>query len=146
VTLVKFEQCVMHIDHGDRYIATAFSDGSKAEARPNWEPDDIARAKDLGYAGDCWLMTLTHEAFHTFVGELLGFGRSIVLWGVAHGKPKPVGGLPEEGYVTSFQRYLNTGDIDDLVMGLFDRARERHGLYDYQVVRMARGLLVEVHG
>jgi hypothetical protein len=87
---------------------------------------------------------MDHECLHTFVGELFGFGHSVVLWGVAHDNPTPKWGMAEEGYNTSMAKYINTGEPDDLVLGLFDQARERHGLYEHQVVRMVRGLLQEV--
>jgi hypothetical protein len=146
VVVVQFSNCALFVDHADSYIETTWPDGAKAVARPNFQLSDIERAHDLGYGGDVWQMCLDHEAVHTLVGELLGAGHSVILHNVAYGDKRkwPPGGLEEEGYVTGLQRYLNTGRADAMVLGLFEQVRNRHGLYDQQVVRMARGLLVEI--
>lgn len=144
--VLRFAECALHVEHGSRYIETVFDDGTKAVATPNWEPDDVFRAKQLGYRGNCWEMCMDHESLHSAVGELFGHGHSVVLWNVAHGDPKkwPEWGREEEGFVTSTQRFVNTGDRDDLFWGVLNKARDRYGLYDGQVIRMIRGLLAEV--
>lgn len=147
MTLVRFSECVLFVDHADTYMETVFPTGHKAMARPQCRPEDIERAYSLGYDGDTWLMTLAHEPLHSFVGELFGMGHSVILWNVAYGDHAkwPEWGREEEGYTTSLQRFINTGERDDLVFGLLDRAREHHGLYENQVFRMVRGLLAEVN-
>ena len=144
--VLRFAECALHVEHGSRYIETVFDDGTKAVATPNWEPDDVFRAKQLGYRGNCWEMCMDHESLHSAVGELFGHGHSVVLWNVAHGDPKkwPEWGKEEEGYCLSLAKYLNTGERDDLVRGVFNMACERHGLYEQQTERMLRGLLQEV--
>jgi hypothetical protein len=125
-------------------MQTIFDDHSFAPATPNSSPVDTERAHVLGYNGDTWSMTLDHELLHTWVAERLGRECSVVLWNVAHGKPKPHGGLVEEGYVTSIQRFLRCGDLDDLVHGFLARAHLLTGLPRDELVRQARDLLAEV--
>jgi hypothetical protein len=147
MSTIRFAECILHVDHADQYLETAFRDGTVAPARPNHRPEDIQRAHELGYAGDCWAMVLDHEPIHTFVGEIFGFGHSVILWNVAHGGEKrwPEWGKEEEGYTTSLQTFVRTRVCDDLVLGLFKQAYERLGLYPNQVEWMVRGLLAEVH-
>jgi hypothetical protein len=112
------------IDHADRLVTTAFPDGTNVPARLEDTNEYRAMAARLGYEGDLWRLCWQHEAFHTWVPVMMGHPHSLVLWNVAHGNPKrwPEGGREEEGYVTSWQRYMQTGESDDLVLGIVARA------------------------
>lgn len=134
----------MRIDHADRYACTVFADCTIAEARPHDTTEYFQQAHSMGY-DDVWTSCVEHEALHTLVGELCGVGHSVVLSGVAHGRLKPAGGLEEESQVMSLQRFVRTGECDDVVQGLFDRVHERLGLYPKQVEWLVKGLLAEVH-
>lgn len=146
MTVLPFQQCRLEVDHRTRYIQTVFEDGTYAPATPNYEPSDVQRAHDLGYGGDCWQMCMDHETMHTWVAECMGFPYSLILWNVAHGGRYrwPDGGREEEGYVTSMQRFLRRGDMDDLVHGFFDSAREVTGLAPDVITAQARQLLADV--
>jgi hypothetical protein len=142
VTTIYFPNCRLYVDHEARYVQTVFEDGTYAPATPNQREEDINRARDLGYDGDTWEMTLDHELLHTWVPQQMGLAYSQILWNVAHGGGKkwPPWGKEEEGYVTSFQRYLRLNKMDEMVQGFFGRINMPH----HVAVARAKDLCQEI--
>lgn len=105
------------------YVETVFPDGTKAPAAP--EDNDAYRVTTarLGYT-DPWQQCLEHEIFHTWVAQKMGYEHSTILWNVAHGGGKkwPEGGMQEEGYVTGWQKFMRTYELDDMARGFLNRA------------------------
>jgi hypothetical protein len=86
-------------------------------AAPNWgHPPSVRLAHELGYNGDCYLMSRDHEILHHVIASHRGAPWSWTLWWEAHKDehrlPKPPLGLysEEEGLTLALQRLLKRGD------------------------------------
>lgn len=72
-----------------------------------------------GYAGyvDPMQFGLEHDILHHHITEVLGWGRSSVVWWDAHGQPDEPETKElrdtEEHVVIRLQRYINLGEMDD---------------------------------
>lgn len=105
------------------YVETVFHDGRRVVATPeagNSAYNDNARA--LGYGDDLELLSREHEMLHTFLAERIHGGASPTLWAVAHGQGNdpnfpdlaPIWEqIYEEAMVLAFQKYMNTGAVDE---------------------------------
>jgi hypothetical protein len=117
---LPFRPCVLRI-HDDEWIKKVeivFHDGAVSEAYPPWgDPEHIAASWYAGYGGDQWRMMMEHEISHALLSDLLGQPHSFSVWSHAHGTGQPGKKmsqrvLDEEHIVTSFQRWINTGQWD----------------------------------
>lgn len=140
---ITFRSCTIVIDYDAQHIETKFPDGSVAPARPEDSDAYRATAERLGYGADTWRLCVDHEILHTWVPQMMGEPRSTILWNVAHGGAKhwPPGGKEEEGYVTSVQTWLNTGEIDDLAYTFLERCAQLFEIDLLAVEHQARALL-----
>lgn len=90
---------------------TTFDDTSSVDAVPHDTHHYAIISHRLGYGDDVLAYCQEHEFAHAFVAERLLDDRSIVLWGLAHGKPVPRGeGLFEEMAAQTFQRWLRANE------------------------------------
>lgn len=114
--VIKLGEVEIDIWDEHRLLATVFPDGLSVTAAANDDPDSVARAHDLGYAGDCWEMSKAHELAHHILSCAQGRPYSRVLRGVA---VREAGGKKdaiisqqesdfEEQMVLEFQRYVMT--------------------------------------
>jgi hypothetical protein len=127
--------------HDDHYLATEYPGGTTARATPHDTDEYRDTTRDLGYGEDTWRQCLEHELLHTWVALKLGKQHSVVLWGVAHGNRRPIGGRREEGYVMGLQRYLNTCETDPSVDEFFTECKRLWDQEQTSVVEQARELL-----
>jgi hypothetical protein len=107
-------RCRFEIDDDRRRAKTVFDDGSELVAAPVMDPENVARARSLGYAGSdeeaVWKMTRHHDLVHTLLAEAEGFPFSPTLHAVANGYELPPGmSQREERIVFLIQRLLNVG-------------------------------------
>jgi hypothetical protein len=146
MTTLTFQRCRLDVDHERKYMQTTFEDGTYAPATPNYREDDVRRARELGYRGDTWQMTLDHEPLHTLIAEMMGESYSRILWNVAHGGGLrwPEGGREEEGYVTALQAYLRCAAVSDMLHGFLDRAHAATGHSKLLIIDMAREVTRDV--
>jgi hypothetical protein len=90
----------------DGWVRTTLPDGTAVHATPGTTEEDIARARSLGYGGDCWLMTRDHDRFHAMLAYALDLPESPALRATARGdKPALLTDL-EEAAVLGIQRYV----------------------------------------
>jgi hypothetical protein len=118
------KNCRFEIDDETRRAETIFGDGSRLAAAPVMDPENIARARALGYEGSdedaVWEMTRHHDLVHTVIAEAEGWPFSPTLHAVANGYELPPGtSQREERLVFLVQRLLNVG-LDEV---LSDNAR-----------------------
>lgn len=86
---------------GTAWLRTEFPDGTVVDAHPNHEPEDLARAKSLGYPS-VQEMTMDHDLFHQLLAwALLGQSSRVVT-----GTDDPEFAEAEEAAVLALQRYL----------------------------------------
>lgn len=106
------------------HLRTTFADGTALDAAANTDPESVARAHALGYAGDTWQLSRDHEIVHLWLAQLLGWPVSPTLWTAARpGRPGSAApGLreAEEVLVLAFQRWLRQGAWDDHLQPLVD--------------------------
>jgi hypothetical protein len=112
-------RCRFEIEDGRRRARTVFDDGSELVAAPVMDPENIARARSLGYTGSdadaVWEMTRHHDLVHTLLAEAEGFQFSPTLHAVANGYEMPPGmSQREERIVFLIQRLLNVGLVEVL--------------------------------
>jgi hypothetical protein len=111
---ITIGECVITIDDDARRLVTRFPDGSELPATGNADPESVARAHDLGHAGDTWAMSRDHEIAHSFLAARAGRPCSPTLYHAAN-PDSPVGADPEERLreecrVLTFQRFVTSGD------------------------------------
>lgn len=104
------------VDDEQFHVATTFPDGTVATGVAQFEDDDEARARGLGYEGTrpdvCWAMHRDHDLLHHVVAQAQGWPYSMVLWAVAHQVEHPQGfGNVEERTVFLVTRALNLGGL-----------------------------------
>ena len=110
----SLRRCRFEIDDERRRAKTVFDDGSELVAAPVMDPENISRARSLGYCGSdedaVWKMTRHHDLVHTLLAEAEGFEFSLTLHAVANGYELPPGmSQREERIVFLIQRLLNEG-------------------------------------
>lgn len=115
------------IDHNRRSVLTTFPDGSCLYAEPEDNDAYRATARQFGYGddpGSLWALCWQHEFLHTFLAVKQGLLYSPTLWTTVHpGHPdalEPDARAREEWLVLCFQRFLNTGEVDDTFRCLVD--------------------------
>ncbi len=115
-TLV-FNNCLVTVLTDNGYVQTTFDDNTFVPALPLLDPTNLFLAQTLGYKDDIKKMTMDHEILHTYLSETIGLDYSPTLWTLAHHSV----GLScvsqetqwiEDALVLSFQRYLNTKDVE----------------------------------
>lgn len=104
------------VDDEQFHVATTFPDGKVATGVAQFEDEDEARARGLGYEGTrpdvCWSMHRDHDLLHTIVAQAAGWPYSMVLWASAHAVEHPAGfGNAEERMVFLVTRALNLGGV-----------------------------------
>lgn len=106
--------CAVVIDDEGRSLTTTFPDGSVLPACGNADPESVARAHELGYAGDTWAMSRDHEIAHSFLAAKAGLPCSATLRRAALGgkadTPSASEREREECAVLVFQRFARTGE------------------------------------
>jgi len=110
----RLKGAVVEIDDEAQRAKTRFNDGSELPAAPVMDPENIARARSLGYGGTdeeaVWDMTRHHDLVHSLLAEAEGFPHSLTLHAVANGYELPPGiAEREERIVFLIQRLLNVG-------------------------------------
>jgi len=140
---ITFPTCTITVDHDAQYVETIFPDGKMVPARPQDNDEYRTNTERFGYGSDTWRECYEHEIAHTWVARLLGHPHSLILRNVADGNGRrwPAGGRDEEGYVTSLQRWLNTGEVDDLMHTVFESASRLHGMSRDELSRRTRSMM-----
>lgn len=122
---VETGNCTVDIGQGvhfttcrqDWSVTTKYPDGasSYAERRPTVE--NMAEARDEGYAGDVWTALVDHELLHTIVSRLLFGHESRVIRHNAGVQLARYGErLYEEAVVLAIQYWLNTRTHDQALV------------------------------
>jgi hypothetical protein len=102
----------------DGFVTTFFFDNTSCPSTWNDTVESWQMARELGYEHPRE-MSVDHEILHTFLAGHAGLSHSPTLWEVAHQK----GEMPlykqyeEEAEVLGFQRFLNTGVVDNYLAG-----------------------------
>ena len=114
----EFKNCTFVVDFDHSYAETRFPDGSKVPAVPHDTDEYRENARKYGYGSDTAALSREHEFLHTWLAEEQGKPYSPTLWAVAHEFAEGTAALheqyAEEDIVLKFQRYINTGESDDL--------------------------------
>jgi hypothetical protein len=99
-----------------QYLESRFRTGGVLPAAPNWDHAPSVRlAHEIGYKGNCYLLSRDHEILHHVTAIHLGAPWSWTLFWEAHklthGLPLPPRGLyrGEERRVLALQAFLNLG-------------------------------------
>lgn len=106
------------IDDDHCYVQTIFPDGGAQTGVPRFDPEDIERARSLGYQGTdhdaVWAMTRDHDLIHSLVAYCIDEGESHALRYHTRGVQQK-GRIPlEERLCFLIQRALNTTTATDL--------------------------------
>jgi hypothetical protein len=118
-----FKSCRLYIYNDGmaqmRHCLTEFNDKTTSSAWPPWgEPEHVMASWHCGYGGDQWAMMREHEIAHHYLADVMGLPHSYSVWSHAHGTGEPGKQFSqrvadEEHLVTSFQRWINTGQWDE---------------------------------
>lgn len=131
----QFGRVSVTVDHppAPSRVVTTFSDGSRLEACPQETDDYRDRALSLGYeSADA--MNREHDVLHSFLADKLGWPCSPCLYAAAQRLPIDQEQRDtEEACVLAFQRYLNTGVVDDRLLPLTEAGLDLAGLREEAV-------------
>lgn len=110
----RIGEAEIEIDDQNHTVTSRFPDGHQLTAVANFTPEDVDRARSLGYVGTAeevvLQMTREHDVLHHVVATAQGWPYSMVLWSVAKGNEHPPGfGNQEERLVFLLARALNEG-------------------------------------
>ena len=113
VRTFTFQHC--WVNASENWTETAYHDGTRVAAVPEFDDRYRSLAAEMGYGGDVAALSREHEILHTWLAEALGYGSSPTLWAVAHGQQGQVAQVweqeEEEEWVLAFQTYLNGGPL-----------------------------------
>jgi hypothetical protein len=105
-----FDNCHVSIYPETGYTRTFFEDETFAPCLPTPSPLNIYLGKNLGYGDNLRAMIIHHEILLTFLAESKGLDFSPALWSIAHDLGENT--WEEEALVLSFQKYLNTREVE----------------------------------